>query len=71
MALRADGMVLSVEPHLTVFDGLKDLQGEEVRHKYVYPDSRAAFAAAVGALRETLKTIGFRPVEGSTGTWIR
>ena len=71
MALRADGMILSVEPHLTVFDGLKDLQGEEVRHQYVYPDSRAAFAAAADALKETLTTIGFRPVEGSTGTWIR
>ena len=71
MALRADGMVLSLEPHLAVFEGLKGLQEEEVKHKYVYGSSREAFSAAAEALKETLKTIGFAPMEGSTGTWIR
>ncbi len=71
MALRADGMTLSVEPHLAVFQGLENLQGEQVRHKYVYPTAREAFAAAADALKETLKGIGFRPMEGREGTWIR
>ena len=71
MARRADGMVLSIEPHLTVFDGLKGLQDEEVKHKFVYESNRAAFAAAADALKETLKKIGFGPLEGSKGTWIK
>lgn len=71
MAKRADGMVLSIEPHLTVFDGLKGLQDEEVKHKFVYESNRAAFAAAADALKETLKKIGFGPLEGSKGTWIK
>ncbi|MBQ3223997.1 MAG: sugar phosphate isomerase/epimerase [Clostridia bacterium] len=70
MAQRADGMVLSLEPHLTVFDGLKGLQDEEVKHKFVYESSRAAFAAAADALKATLDKIGFKPLEGSTGTWM-
>lgn len=70
MAKRADGMVLSIEPHLTVFDGLKGLQDEEVKHKFVYESNRAAFAAAADALKGTLEKIGFTPLEGSTGTWM-
>lgn len=70
MAKRADGMVLSIEPHLTVFDGLKGLQDEEVKHKFVYESNRAAFTAAADALKGTLEKIGFTPLEGSTGTWM-
>ncbi|MDO4740957.1 MAG: TIM barrel protein [Eubacteriales bacterium] len=70
MAKRADGMVLSIEPHLTVFEGLKGLQDEEVKHKFVYENSREAFRAAADALKETLKKIGFGPLEGSKGTWM-
>ncbi len=47
-------MVMTLEPHLTVFKGLSDLQGEELVHRYAYPDSIAAFAAAVEAIKERL-----------------
>ena len=47
-------MVMTLEPHLTVFKGLSDLQGEELVHRYSYPDSTAAFAAAVEAVRGLL-----------------
>ena len=68
---RLDGteMYLSVEPHLTVFKGLENLQGEALKHKYTYPDSYTAFQAAVSALKDALKSIGF--AEGGNGTWIR
>ena len=62
-------MYLSVEPHLTVFKGLENLQNEGLKHKYTYPDSYTAFQAAVSALKDTLKNIGF--TEGGNGTWIR
>ena len=56
-AERADEIILTVEPHLTVFDGLKGLQDEELRHHETYPDSRTAFDAAVHALKDILNAI--------------
>ena len=50
-------VILTVEPHLTVFKGLQDLQDEEVKHHESYPDSRTAFHAAVQALKDILATI--------------
>ena len=47
-------MVLTIEPHLTIFDGLSNLQGEKLVHHTSYPDSRTAFHAACEALREIL-----------------
>ena len=47
-------MVLTLEPHLTVFQGLSDLQGETLLHKYTYPDNMSAFSAAVEAVKSLL-----------------
>ena len=69
LAPRAQGMVLSVEPHLTVFKGLSDLQGEEVKHAYTYPDARAAFAAATDALKTILSELGFQ--NNAKGAWTK
>lgn len=52
------GEVLTVEPHLSVFDGFEKLeQGEITERKYCYPDSRTAFAAAVNALKEITEVL--------------
>lgn len=50
------GQCLTIEPHLTVFDGLQALErpGEETQMTYTYPSSGAAFDAACTALRECL-----------------
>lgn len=64
LSSRKGDIVLSIEPHLTVFDGLKDLQGEELKHKYAYPDSYAAFAAAADALKGILTKIGYKEDNG-------
>lgn len=47
------GGVLTIEPHLSVFDGLKQLeQGEtSIVDPYAYPSQREAFDAAVKALK--------------------
>lgn len=50
-------MILSLEPHLTVFSGLETLQGEELKHRYTYADSDTAFDAAADALRTILNDI--------------
>lgn len=52
------GDSLTIEPHLTVFAGLADLEKEGdksvVGEVYRYPSNKAAFAAAVSALRELI-----------------
>lgn len=50
-------MILSLEPHLTVFSGLETLQGEELKHIYSYPTPDCAFDAAAGALHEILDNL--------------
>ncbi len=50
---------LTLEPHLKVFDGLKDLEGEggtadQLKDDYTYPSNRAAFDAAANALDDCL-----------------
>ena len=47
------GEVLTVEPHLSVFEGFEKLESDEkTKMNYTYPDSRTAFSAAVSALKE-------------------
>lgn len=49
------GSVLTLEPHLSVFDGFEKLEAEEkTKLGYCYPSSRAAFDAAVNALKELI-----------------
>ncbi len=50
---------LTLEPHLKVFDGLKDLEGEggtadQLKDDFTYPTNRAAFDAAAAALDDCL-----------------
>ncbi len=64
LSKRQGDIVLSVEPHLTVFAGLDKLQDEELTHKYSYPDSFAAFTAATDAIKNILTNIGYREDNG-------
>ena len=56
-AEREDEVILTVEPHLTIFKGLENLQDEQLKHHESYPDSRTAFHAAVSALKEILAAL--------------
>lgn len=51
------GNILTVEPHLSVFEGFEKLEsGKKTKiEQYCYPSSRAAFDAAVAAVKELLK----------------
>ncbi|MBQ3078572.1 MAG: TIM barrel protein [Clostridia bacterium] len=69
LSARADGLVLSIEPHLTVFSGLDKLQDEEVKHQYTYPDNPTAFQAAADALTGILGDLGFKTEK--TGEWTK
>ena len=49
------GSVLTLEPHLSVFDGFDKLEtAEKTKMGYCYPTSRAAFDTAVNALKELI-----------------
>ncbi len=48
---RDGDVILTVEPHLTIFKGLESLQGEQLVHHEAYPDPVTAFRAAVGAIK--------------------
>lgn len=49
---RLGQVILTVEPHLHVFQGLQNLQDEDVLHNESYPDSKTAFHAACAALKK-------------------
>lgn len=49
---------LTLEPHLTVFEGLSNLQHEEVKHKYTFNTKEEAFDTAVNSLKKILEDKG-------------
>jgi sugar phosphate isomerase/epimerase len=55
------GRDLTLEPHLKVFDGMKDLEKDfdagKIGQRKVYPDARTAFDAAVTALNGLIKEV--------------
>ncbi|MBQ4155496.1 MAG: sugar phosphate isomerase/epimerase, partial [Clostridia bacterium] len=53
------GEILTLEPHLYEFSGLKNLekQGEESTILQSYKDNREAFDAGVNALKDILKGV--------------
>lgn len=51
--------ILTIEPHLTVFAGLNQLQDEKLKHKYTYASQEEAFDSAVQALTELLEQRGY------------
>ncbi len=55
------GNEVTIEPHLNIFDGLADLEKDEnssvVGEVYHYPSDRAAFDAAVTALKEIVNNL--------------
>ncbi len=52
---KTGGRILTLEPHLAVFEGLAELEREhESQSDYTYHSNREAFDAAVAALREII-----------------
>ena len=55
---------LTLEPHLADFDGFKSIDNTEMKHKFVYKNSKEAFDAAVTALKILLKKAGYKEENG-------
>ncbi len=59
-----DDKVLSVEPHLAVFDAYKSIDNSEMKHKFHFSSNEEAFDAAVKALKELLIKAGYQETNG-------
>ena len=57
-------MVLSIEPHLAIFDGYAQIDNTEMKHKFEFHSNNEAFDAAVNALKEAMKKAGYKEVNG-------
>lgn len=52
-------MTMTLEPHLSLFDGYKDIDNTELKNKYVYKDGKEAFDAAASSLIHLLEEQGY------------
>lgn len=57
-------MVLTIEPHLSVFDAFKKIDNSELKTKYQYSSSLEAFDVACSSLKKLLKELNYKEVEG-------
>ena len=55
--------VATVEPHLKVFAGYSEIDGEAMKNRFSYGSNREAFDAAVKAFRELLVANGYKETE--------
>ncbi len=55
-----DDKVFTIEPHLAVFDGYKDIDKTELKHKFAYRSNDEAFDAAVKAFKVQLAAAGYK-----------
>ena len=59
-----DDKVLTLEPHLAVFDAYKSIDNSEMKHKFAYKSANEAFDAAVSALKALLNEVGYTEENG-------
>ena len=60
----ADDKVLTLEPHLKVFDGYKGIDNTEMKNKYLFNTNEEAFDCAVNSLKKVLINNGYKEVDG-------
>ncbi len=56
--------VLTLEPHLKIFEGYNEIDGEEMKHRFNFVSGEEAFDAAVLYLKRLLIKCGCREVKG-------
>lgn len=62
--------ILTVEPHLKVFGGYDEIDGEEMKHRFRFNTNAEAFDAAVNAIKKILSECGYIYDE-QTGGYVR
>ena len=56
--------VFTLEPHLMVFDGYAEIDGEEMKHRFHFTSSDESFDAAANAIKKLILENGYKEVEG-------
>lgn len=59
-----DDKVLSIEPHLKVFEGYSDFDATEMNNKFYFKSNAEAFDAAVAAIKNVLVEQGYKEIDG-------
>ena len=59
-----DDKVLTIEPHLALFDAYKSIDNTEMKHKFEFSSSDEAFDAAVNAIKAILIAEGYKETNG-------
>ena len=60
----SDEKVLTLEPHLKVFEGYSQIDKAEMKNKFTYPNNETAFDVAVNSLKDLIIKAGYREVSG-------
>lgn len=63
-SLEGKNTVLTLEPHLKVFDGYAKIDGTEMKNKYSFNTNREAFDCAARSLKKLLTEKGYKETEG-------
>ena len=56
--------VMTIEPHLKVFEGFSDIDDTQMKNKFHFTSNEEAFDAAVGAIKSVLCEAGYKEVDG-------
>ncbi len=56
--------VLTVEPHLKIFDSYKSIDNTEIKNKYAFSTNVEAFTTAINATKELLQKAGYKEENG-------
>ncbi|MBE5733090.1 MAG: sugar phosphate isomerase/epimerase [Clostridiales bacterium] len=60
-----DDKVLTLEPHLAIFDSYKSIDDTEMKNKYVFSSNEEAFDCAVNSLKKILIKNGYKEIKGA------
>ena len=60
----SDDKVLTIEPHLKIFKGFSEIDGSEMKNRFVFNTNAEAFDAAVTAIKDQLIKCGYSEIKG-------
>lgn len=58
-------IVLTIEPHLAVFEGYANIDNTEMNHKFIFSSNKEAFNFAVESIKKMLIETGYKEVNNS------
>ncbi|MBQ9131687.1 MAG: sugar phosphate isomerase/epimerase [Clostridia bacterium] len=59
-----DDKVLTIEPHLAIFDGYATIDDEKMKNKFHFSSNNEAFDTAICAIKDVLNKVGYTECEG-------